>query len=171
MVVEVCQSSIHGRGCFASTAIRAGKRIIEYTGRRISLGEANERYWERPSTYLLGLNDGTVIDGLGIASFINHSCDPNCRVEEDDGRVWVWSLYDIAAGEELTFDYKLRNSGIVDMPCHCGARHCRGTMFSAEEVKKRERRGQRSGPTKQEVRRRSGSARANAGGAKGKRRD
>jgi uncharacterized protein len=171
MAVEVRQSSIHGRGCFASTAIAAGTRIIEYIGRRISLREANERYWERPSTYLLGLSDGTVIDGLGKASFINHCCDPNCRVEEDDGRVWVWSLCDIATGEELTFDYKLRNSGVVDMPCRCGARHCRGTMFSNEEVKKRHRRGQRSGLTRQKVRRRSGSARADTRRAKGKRRD
>ena len=171
MAVEVRQSSIHGRGCFTSTAISAKTRIIEYTGRRISLTEANERYWERPSTYLLGLSDGTVIDGLGKASFINHCCDPNCRVEEDEGHVWVWSLCDIAAGEELTFDYKLRNSGIVDMPCHCGARHCRGTMFSTEEVRKRQRRGQHSGLTQEKVHRRSGGMPADSGRTKGKRRD
>jgi SET domain-containing protein len=142
MTVEVLNSPIHGRGCFAGKNITAGARILEYTGRHISLKEANERYWERPTTYLFALNDGTVIDGLGIASFVNHSCDPNCRAEEDDGRVWICSLRDIKVGEELTFDYKLKNSGLMSMPCRCGSRNCRGSMFSAEELKRRRKRGQ-----------------------------
>lgn len=142
MTVEVRNSPIHGRGCFASENIAAGTRILEYTGRRMTLREANERYWERPATYLFGLSDGTVIDGLGIASFVNHSCDPNCRAEEDEGRVWICALRNIKPGEELTFDYKLKNSGMVSMPCYCGARNCRGSMFSAEELKRRRERGQ-----------------------------
>lgn len=142
MLVEVRQSPIHGRGCFATRNIAARTRILEYTGRHINLKEANERYWERPTTYLFGLSDGTVIDGLGIASFVNHSCEPNCRAEEDDGRVWICALRSIKVGEEITFDYKLGNSGMVSMPCHCGSRNCRGSMFSEKELKRRQERGQ-----------------------------
>ena len=144
-MVEVRNSPIHGRGCFATKKIAAGTQILEYAGRHISRREANERYWERPSTYLFGLSDGTVIDGLGIGSFVNHCCDPNCRAEEADGRIWFCALRDIKADEELTFDYKLSNSGMSEMPCHCGSRNCRGSMFSVEELGRRRARGQIDG--------------------------
>ncbi len=138
--VEVRESPIHGRGCFATEHIPAKTRVIEYTGRRISLREANERYWNRPNVYLFRLHDGTVIDGLGIASFVNHSCDPNCFAEEDDGHIWYHSLRAIEKGEELTVDYQMRNSGDRDMPCHCGSPKCRGSMFSRNEMRIRRKR-------------------------------
>jgi hypothetical protein len=68
---------------------------------------------------------------------VNHSCHPNCRAEEERGRVWISALRNIKAGEELTYDYALKNRGSVAMPCHCGARNCRGSMFSREELKRR----------------------------------
>jgi len=36
-----------------------------------------------------GLEDGkTVIDGEGMGAYLNHSCDPNCEVDEIKNRVW-----------------------------------------------------------------------------------
>jgi SET domain-containing protein len=81
-----------------------------------------------------------VIDGFGIAMFINHSCDPNCESDAIDGRVFIVAIRDIAAGEELTYEYNLFDSDDDDADCYCGAAKCRGTMFSEEEVKKRARR-------------------------------
>ena len=138
-MVEVRDSPIHGRGCFATTRIPPNTRVLEYTGRRISLREANDRYWNRPTVFLFGLKDGTIIDGLGIASFVNHSCDPNCKAEEEDGRIWYRTLRGIKKDEELTIDYKMQHSGALEMPCHCGAAKCRGSMFSRSELKRRKK--------------------------------
>src|SRR5262245_2933899 len=35
-LIQVRQSPVHGRGVFAARPIRKGRRIIEYTGRRVA---------------------------------------------------------------------------------------------------------------------------------------
>ncbi len=77
-----------------------------------------------------------MIDGDGVAAFINHCCDPNCEADEIDGRVWIIALRDIAADEELSYDYNLYD-GDDDAPCRCGAENCRGSLYSEEELAKR----------------------------------
>ncbi len=140
MGLVVAFSRIHAIGCYTDLPIAKGSFIIEYTGPRLSIEEADQRYADQEETYLFGLSDGQrVIDGFGTAAFINHSCEPNCETTEDeDGRVWIFALRDIAAGEELTYDYGLYD-GDTDDPstCVCGARTCRGTLYSADEIQRR----------------------------------
>ena len=94
-------------------------------------------------TYLYGLEDGkTVIDGHGIGAYLNHSCDPNCEVDEVKNRVWLFALRDIAAGEELVWDYNLYDDD-DPAPCYCGSRKCRRTMYSREWMAKVRRRAAR----------------------------
>lgn len=120
--------------------IPKGTRVLEYTGPRIHKEEADARYENNPTTYLFGIGDGSmVIDGHGMAMFINHSCDPNCETEEIEGRIWITALRDIAAGEELTYDYNLYDGDEDEALCNCGAPNCRGTMYSPEEIKRRRR--------------------------------
>ena len=139
--LEVRSSPIQGRGCFTTRAIKKGTWIIEYTGRRMRVKEANSLYHERPSTYLFCLADGhTVIDGVGMASLVNHSCQPNCEPIEEDGRMFFFARRNIAAGEELTIDYRLGNSNQNEMLCYCGAKNCRGTMYSKREIARRKQR-------------------------------
>jgi SET domain-containing protein len=131
-------SSIHAAGCYTTRAIKKGARVCEYDGPRFAKDEADERYKDRDITYLFSCGDDqTVIDGFGIAMFINHSCDPNCESENLGGRVFVMAIRDIAAGEELTYEYNLYDSDDDDADCYCGAEKCRGTMFSEDEVKRR----------------------------------
>ena len=138
MALIIRSSAIHAAGCYTTAAIRKGQRVAEYTGRRLSKEEADVRYQDSLVTYLFGLGDGSmVIDGHGMAMFINHSCDPNCETSEEDGRVWITAIRKIAAGEEITYDYCLYDGGGDEAVCNCGARVCRGTMYSRNEVKKR----------------------------------
>jgi SET domain-containing protein len=69
--------------------------------------------------------------------FINHCCEPNCETEDDEGRIFVVAIRDIAAGEELTYEYNLYDSDDEEGTCYCGTVKCRGTMFSEDEVKRR----------------------------------
>ena len=155
--LEVCSSSIHGRGCFTTREIKKGTRVLEYTGRRLRRQEANRIYHERPSTYLFVLADGqTVIDGIGMASLVNHSCEPNCEPTEEDERIYLCAVKDIAAGEELTYDYNLTNSNEREMACHCDSKKCRGTMYSKEEMRRRKTRTQPSGVPRSKKSRSSG---------------
>ena len=132
-------SDIHAAGCFTLAPIAKGTRVLEYAGERISKAEGDNRYDGRPFTYLFGVGDGeVVIDGHSMAMFVNHSCDPNCETDEVGGRVYIESIRDIAAGEELTYDYCLYD-GEDDAPCTCGSKNCRGSMYSPEWLRKQRR--------------------------------
>lgn len=134
MGLIIRSSDIHAAGCYTTSFIRKGTRVVEYTGPRITKEEGDRLYEGSPVTYLFGLDDGeTVIDGHGMAMFINHSCDPNCETEEVDGHIWVTAIRDIQIGEELTYDYLLYD-GDDEAPCHCGSPNCRGTMYAPPEV-------------------------------------
>lgn len=142
-------SRIHGRGVFATRDIEKGTQIIEYRGERISWPQALKRPDTDPDnpfhTFFFSLDDGRVIDASvrgNAARWINHSCAPNCETEEDDEcRVYIYAKRDIAAGEELTYDYKLTVDGRLSkderafLECRCGKPRCRGTML--EQKKKR----------------------------------
>jgi uncharacterized protein len=138
MALIVRSSAIHAAGCYTTTPVRKGERLVEYSGRRISKEEADALYTDYPVTYLFGLGDGSVvIDGFCTAMFINHSCNGNCETSEDDGRVWITALRDIPADAEITYDYCLYDGGGDPCTCYCGADICRGSMYSAEELKRR----------------------------------
>jgi SET domain-containing protein len=144
-------SAIHGRGVFATRRIRKGTRIIEYTGERISNREADRRYddsrMKRHHTFLFTLDKKTVVDGAiaaggSIASFINHSCDPNCEAIIRGKRIFIHAKRDIYPGSELAYDYQYERTGEDDEElekfyfCRCGADNCRGTIMKPPPKKK-----------------------------------
>lgn len=135
MGLIVRSSAIHAAGVYTTAPILAGTHVVEYSGPHLTAEEADRIYKGKDLTYLFGLHDGTIIDGSGVAAFLNHSCDPNCETDEMGGRVWIIALRDIAAGEELTYDYCLFDGAPDDpAPCYCGAKNCRRTMYSAVEI-------------------------------------
>ncbi len=138
-------SDIHEAGCYTTSPIRNGARVIEYTGPRVTDAEGERRYEQRDHTFLFGLRDRkTLVDGYGMAAFINHSCDPNCETDEFDGHIWIIAARNIAAGEELTYDYNLYD-GEGEAPCFCGAANCRGTLYEpGKEPGKRKKRAKQT---------------------------
>jgi len=152
---EIRNSRIHGHGAFALQLIPAGRRVAEYLGERISTEEADRRYEDsgraaHPHVLLFIVDKHTVIDaGVGgnEARFINHSCDPNCRVVVQKKRIFIDAVHDIPAGAEITYDYNLQREGDDDadtdrrFACRCGAATCRGTMMAPLSADKRKKRG------------------------------
>lgn len=132
-------SDIHAAGCFTLEDIPKDTVVLEYTGERITKQEGDSRYDGRSFTYLFGIGDGKiVIDGHGMAMFVNHSCHPNCEVDEIDGRIFIKTLRKLKMGEELTYDYWLYD-GDDEAPCYCGSRRCRGSMYSPAEIRRLKR--------------------------------
>ena len=108
--IVVRRSSIHGKGVFATQAIAPGTRFIEYKGERITSEDDAYLYTESTHTFLFMLDNEEIIDGSrngNTARWINHSCEPNCEANEEDGRVFIDALRAIATGEEITIDYNL----------------------------------------------------------------
>ena len=125
--LEFRHSKIHRWGAFANEPIPARRRVIEYTGERITSEEVDRRS-RRKRLYIFSLGkryalDGAV-DGSG-AEFINHSCDPNMEAHLVRGRIFLTSLRRIEPGEELTYDYNIEDD-MEPGKCNCGAKKCRG---------------------------------------------
>lgn len=113
------RSSPSGSGLWCEDAVAADGVVAEFDG---SLRAEAARF-----SVQVGIHEHVHPDDDAIASgdrtrflwrFLNHSCSPNCRV---DGRLLV-ALRDLAAGEELTFDYNATEWSLATpFPCACGA--------------------------------------------------
>lgn len=86
--------------------------------------------------YLMAFDQNMIIDATtgSIARFVNHSCDPNCRMEK-----WIvhgqprMALFagdkPIMTGEELTYDYNFDPFSAKNVQkCLCGSANCRGVL-------------------------------------------
>ena len=154
--IERRQSSIHGNGVFATAAIAKGERVVRYKGEVRRHADVDAEYAghdETGHTFLFSLNDEWVIDANrdgNVARWINHSCAPNCEAIQEENakgkkhkdKVYIHALRDIAAGEELSYNYGI----VIDEPytpelkklweCRCGSAKCTGTMLQPKVAPK-----------------------------------
>jgi SET domain-containing protein len=127
--LRIGRSPIHSTGVFAMEDIPRGQRVMEYTGKRLSLVQASklgppqDRYLVRLS--LQWALDGSV--GGSGAELVNHCCDPNLAWKRVSGHLFFYSRRRIRAGEELTLRYAYPVK-MTRVPCHCGSPKCRGTL-------------------------------------------
>jgi SET domain-containing protein len=129
--VRIGTSRIAGQGLFAEQDIRQSTKIIRYIGEKITQEESDRRL-AAGNVYIFGLNEQYAIDGdtpKNIARFINHACDPNCQTEQFGNTIWIVAIKDIAAGEELTYNYGYEIDDEPPEPCHCGAQNCGGYIL------------------------------------------
>ncbi|THZ74687.1 SET domain-containing protein [Aureobasidium pullulans] len=169
--LEIFKTTQRGFGLRCPVNLRRGQYIDRYLGELITDHEADAREASSgrdKASYLFWLdkfanddgppgslrtNDCYVADGEkmgGPTRFINHSCDPNCRLftvsyNRDDQKIYdlaFFALEDIPAGTELTFDYmdpeegeagqavhEEMDEGTVAVDCLCGAKNCRGKLW------------------------------------------
>lgn len=128
--LRISPSPVHRFGLFAEEAIPAKRKVIEYTGEKISRRETKRRSDERPLHYLFTLDKYWALDGAvggSGAEYINHSCEPNLWTLITRGHILYMSKRAIVAGEELTIDYHF-GKDVERVECRCGALKCRGTI-------------------------------------------
>ncbi len=143
--LSVRPSEIHRWGVFAEEPIPKGRKVIEYTGERISRAETARRA-DAPLNYLFTLDSYWTLDGSvggSGAEFINHCCEPNCYAWIFRGHILYMAARDIHAGEELTIDYRFEHD-VPKVPCACGVPECRGTINLKREPRRKRRASKRS---------------------------
>ena len=87
----VAQSPIHGKGLFASKAIKAG----------VTLGRLQGMLTDDDGTYVLWLNKKIGLEITNEFRFINHDPNPNCALTDTK----VVTLRAVEKDEEFTHDY------------------------------------------------------------------
>jgi SET domain-containing protein len=123
------ESKIHRRGVYTLDRIAPRRKVIEYTGERISRRETKRR-GQGSLTYLFTLDSYWTLDGAvggSGAEIINHCCEPNLYTLIVKGHILYMSRRLILPGEELTVDYCF-SEDVEKVRCRCGARACRGTI-------------------------------------------
>lgn len=125
--LEVRESSIYGKGCFALVPFPRRKKIAAYAGELLRGKRRIERRLQAQSApKIISLRDDLAIDGAAggdETAYINHSCAPNAYMRSVPGyKVIFFALRNIKAGEEITIDYRDPDHPQV---CRCGAQNCR----------------------------------------------
>ncbi|KAJ5288537.1 hypothetical protein N7478_001567 [Penicillium angulare] len=158
--VEVIKTVDRGYGVRSNRSFEPNQIIVEYTGEIITQFECERRmrnvYKNNECYYLMYFDQNMIIDATrgSIARFVNHSCQPNCRMEK-----WTvagkprMALFagdrGVMTGEELSYDYNFewvhlgdafqerkKLTDVFDSPysnknvqeCRCGAANCRGIL-------------------------------------------
>lgn len=128
--VAVAASRIDGRGAFAAEPIPARRKIGEIRGEPISVREARRRARGADRIMIVELSERRAIDAAGSSDplrFTNHSCRPNVVLRIRQGRVELYAMRQIAAGEELTANYGATHHA-GRLRCRCGAPGCVGRL-------------------------------------------
>lgn len=125
------RSPIDGYGVIACRPFAEGDEISEIDGVLWRDGDGID------DRYSLWVEDGLYFDMVDQTRFINHSCDPNARVDTgitDDGQAWatIIALKPIAIGEEVSYDYAFPAN--LAEPCRCGSPRCRGLIIDEETL-------------------------------------
>lgn len=69
------------------------------------------------------LRDGTIVYSVNsVAAIVNHSCNPNATLEEDDNKqLFICAKQDIFVGEEILYNYNGGRKGNLGFVCQCKA--------------------------------------------------
>jgi hypothetical protein len=101
-------SESHDRGLFTHDVIRKGQIATSFFGEVVSFHQANAKSLQLSSELFLRGNGD-------LDEFLNHSCAPNCAVIFEDGFLpYTVAAREIAAGEELTFNYNCTEWNLLE---------------------------------------------------------
>ena len=135
--VEVRDAGVKGLGVFARRSFEVGEFIFRRRHVRVVGGDELPLLSAEDRIHLCELD----VDRFAVLAppgcYLNHSCDPNAM--RHGVKVFAWRP--IAAGKEITIDYRLNAFEGTSWPCRCGAAACpgvvEGSFFAMPEERQR----------------------------------
>jgi len=125
---EIKQTGERGEGAFATRPFKAGETIM--------VGLIDKEFKENTS-HTSQIAENRFVFYKGHISKVNHCCEPNCGLKANEwGAHNFVAIKDIAIGEEILFDYAMRNYTIQHFPpkCMCGSKNCRGSVTGWKDL-------------------------------------
>ena len=108
--VDIREAGNRGQGAFAAEAAPAGRWVGTYVGTPVTLLDTAQRYTDTDPEYLFQITPDLYLDAMDSTHFshyFNHHQNGtlNFTVDVENQRVDFYLAEDVAAGDELTFDY------------------------------------------------------------------
>lgn len=132
--IELRDAGVTGIGSFLTDSVKKGEILIVQGGRIIPGALLDEPEYEPYGYHCFQVEREQYICPVelrresadGVFN-VNHSCEPTAGFQ---GQITMVSIQDLAAGEEVTFDYAMTDvsseeEGWEDMECLCGTPSCR----------------------------------------------
>jgi histone-lysine N-methyltransferase SETMAR len=134
-----------GHGILTDRKLFKGQFVCEYAGEVIGSEEAvARRNSDKSHNYIFSLNEHvndllneTIVDATRIGNigrYVNHSCDPNCRIvpvriDSVIPKLAIFASRDIDPNEEVTYSYGNGNASESKKGefkvCLCGSTSCK----------------------------------------------
>lgn len=138
--IEV-RSSQTGLGVFTSADLKAMTRTTQFAGPEMPLQDVHAAQLN----YVLRATRDLYLVPETSARFVNHSCEPNCFIDDD---LFIVTRHEIPAGTELTISYNRISDAEAaawgdfwhpawTFNCQCGTPRCCGSIskYIIDEVK------------------------------------
>lgn len=137
----IVRESNTGKGVFAATALEGLTRVAQFAGPETPLSEVEPDQLN----YVLRASKDSYLTPVTDARFVNHSCEPNCFIDDD---LFIVTRTGLAEGTELTISYNRVSETEANewgnfwhpawtFQCKCGSEKCYGLInqYITDEVK------------------------------------
>ena len=116
---ELRETAGKGEGIFATRSFQSGEIVMR---------GIIEKVLDKNDSHASQIGKNKYVRHAGLISKVNHSCNPNCgiQINQGGGHDFI-AMRKINVDEEITFDYAMRNYSIdyFSMSCMCGSGNCR----------------------------------------------
>lgn len=126
---ELSESHSKGEGVIATKQF--------YRNEIVMVGAIKEGNVEKNHSHASQMGEFRHALHAGLISKVNHSCNPNCGIKVNaNGAHDFVAMKTIEVGDEITFDYAMRNFSVEYFPsqCCCGATNCRGRITGWKDL-------------------------------------
>ncbi len=117
-----------GMGVFAASDLPKGLKVSRFEGVTCSAAKVPSDEWP----YVFRLGEAEFLIPSSPSRFFNHSCEPNCEIDDD---LFIVTSQPIARGEQLTFAYNVLSQREGEkwnslwqanwtFSCQCGSSQC-----------------------------------------------
>jgi len=124
-----------GKAVYASWRFAEGSILLEFTGRHFRADQVPGPMRGGGDRFVQVTPDHYMGPSGQIDDLVNHSCAPNAGLRFTETRVFLVAIRDIAAGEEIAWDYSTTLSqSNWHMICQCRAPGCRRVIGNFETL-------------------------------------
>ncbi len=126
MALEIKESR-NGLGIFANQTYKANEIIFEVLGKVVHYKKVLKIGGKFADNTFRFDTDNYLSPQGYIGEFLNHSCDPNCKVIKKNKKLYIVAIKKVKPGQQVVIDYTtiLAADDIWKMNCNCGSVNCR----------------------------------------------